>query len=164
ASLGMNYVKIGVYGPKNLAEARCLLENVVKSVKRLDQGIQVVAAAYADHVRMQSSIPPMDLVKVAADCGCDYVMVDTFIKDEKRLVDFMSKEDIINFCNLAHDSGMKVALAGKLCDGDIPFIKTTNADVIGVRSMVCTNNDRESGTIDANLVKKLKENILTGHI
>lgn len=159
ASLGVDYIKIGVYGPKNTSEASALLENVVKSVRRVKEGVHVVAAAYGDQARLGTSIPPIKMVKVAAESGCDYVMVDTYIKDDKRLVDFMSTEQILDFCNLAHDSGIKVALAGKLRDEDIPFIKSTGCDVIGVRSMVCTNSDRTNGTIDSARVNKLKGSI-----
>ncbi|MHA1372492.1 MAG: (5-formylfuran-3-yl)methyl phosphate synthase, partial [Promethearchaeota archaeon] len=67
---------------------------------------------------------------------------------------------IITFCEKAKESGLEVALAGKIQWQDIPFLKTSGADIIGVRSIVCSNNnDRINGTVDVNLVKKLKMQI-----
>jgi uncharacterized protein (UPF0264 family) len=120
----------------------------------------VVAAGYADHTRAHASIPPMDLVPVAASAGCDVVMVDTAIKDDKGMLDFMDKNMVNQFCDAGKQAGMVVALAGRLQRKDIPFLKTTGAGIIGVRSMVIRGSDRVLGTIDAILVKELKHMLL----
>ncbi|MHA1683176.1 MAG: (5-formylfuran-3-yl)methyl phosphate synthase [Promethearchaeota archaeon] len=156
ASLGVDYVKIGVFGPSTVAQARDLLSNVVKSVKRVDESIRVVAAGYADQRRLNASMPPMEIIDAASESGCDVVMVDTSIKDEKSLLDFMNVDEIHAFCDAGKSRGMDVALAGKLRMEDIPILKETKADIIGVRSLVCKGMDRVLGTVDATLVSNLK--------
>jgi uncharacterized protein (UPF0264 family) len=159
-SLGADYIKAGVHGPRTPERAAKLLDAIVKAVTLIhactNKNVQIVAAGYADHARAAASIPPMDLVKVAASTGCNVVMVDTAIKDGKGLLDFMSRDEVIRFCDAAKQSGMQVALAGNLREKDISFLKTTGVDIIGVRSMVVRGGDRVTGTIDATLVALLK--------
>nr|MDO8109756.1 (5-formylfuran-3-yl)methyl phosphate synthase [Candidatus Sigynarchaeota archaeon] len=157
ATLGVDYVKVGVYGPRTKEQAQKLLDNIVKAVKRVNANTMVVAAGYADHARARVSLPPLELVPVAAAAGCEVVMVDTAIKDGKGLLDFMSHDQIQRFCDAGKKHGMAVALAGRLQMKDIPFLKTTGVDIIGVRSMVIRGADRISGSIDAFLVKELKK-------
>ncbi|HME56028.1 MAG TPA: (5-formylfuran-3-yl)methyl phosphate synthase [Candidatus Lokiarchaeia archaeon] len=157
ATMGVDYIKVGVHGPKTKDQARKLLENIVRATKDVDDKIFVVAAAYADYKRIKTSIPPLDLVDVAAEAGCNVVMVDTAIKDAKGLMDFMDHDEISRFCSKGEQAGLLVALAGRLKMQDIPFLKTTGASIIGVRSMVCQGFDRLNGAIDASLVKQVKE-------
>ncbi|MHA1792329.1 MAG: (5-formylfuran-3-yl)methyl phosphate synthase [Promethearchaeota archaeon] len=157
ASLGVNYIKVGIYGPKTIDDANKLLQAVVKSARLISDDIKVVAAGYADYSRLNTSINPLDLVDVAAETGCDVVMVDTGIKDDKGLFDFMDKNAVIDFCKKAKEKGLEVALAGKLKEKDIPVLKSINPDIIGVRSIVCDENDRIKGIINSDLVKKIMQ-------
>lgn len=157
ATIGVDYIKVGVHGPKTKDQAKKLLENIVRAAKSVNDNVSVVAAAYADYKRIKTSIPPIDLVEIAAETGCDVVMVDTAIKDAKGLMDFMNHDEISRFCNKGEEAGLMVALAGKLRMQDIPFLKTTGARIIGVRSMVCQGFDRLRGAIEASLVMQVKE-------
>ncbi len=157
ASLGVDYIKAGVYGPRTADRAAKLLGAIVKATMRVNPRALIVAAGYADHVRAKVSIPPMDLISVAASTGCNVVMVDTAIKDGKGLLDFMSQADIKEFCGAAKQKGLIVALAGNLREKDIPFLKTTGTDIIGVRTMVVRGGNRVTGSVDATLVARLKQ-------
>ncbi len=159
ATLGADYIKAGVHGPRTTDRAISLLEAIVKATRLVNPGARVVAAGYADHARAGVSIPPMELVKAAKATGCHVVMVDTAIKDGKGLLDFMTPEEIIGFCRAGKEAHMEVALAGNLKEKDIPFLKTTGADLIGVRSMVVRGGDRVTGTVDAALVARLKQQL-----
>ena len=99
ATIGLDYIKVGVHGPKTKEQARKLLENIVRATKNVDDKISVVAAGYADYKRINTSIPPLDLVEIAAETGCDVVMIDTAVKDAKGLMDFMNPGDIKRFCS-----------------------------------------------------------------
>ncbi|MHA1372065.1 MAG: (5-formylfuran-3-yl)methyl phosphate synthase, partial [Promethearchaeota archaeon] len=103
ASIGVDYIKIGVFGPKNADQAFKLLDAVRKAAKSVDSNIKVVAAGYADQERINTSIPPLELVTVAAKSRCDVVMVDTAIKDNKNLRNFMNDDQIITFCEKAKE-------------------------------------------------------------
>ena len=57
ASLGVNYIKVGLYGFKTSQEAICLLQNVGKAAKECNPKIKIVAAGYADAERVGSIEP-----------------------------------------------------------------------------------------------------------
>ncbi|MBD3185845.1 hypothetical protein GF325_03365 [Candidatus Bathyarchaeota archaeon] len=161
ASIGVDYIKIGVHGPRDQHQARSLLAAVVKATRDVNDDIKIVAAGYADQSRINTSLPPMMLIEPASEAGCDVVMVDTSIKDGKSLLDFMTLEEMAAFCDAGVDGGMEVALAGKVKIEHVPTLKRTGVGIIGVRSAVCTGHDRVAGTIDSTLVAKLKAMLST---
>ena len=84
-------------------------------------------------------------------------MLDTYIKDDKGLFDFLSVEELMRFKEKAHNLNLKVALAGHIMKEDIPLIKEIFPDIIGIRSLVCERYDRINGMIK----KELIENLIT---
>lgn len=158
---GADIIKVGLKGPKNEKEAIKLMKNVVKAVKEYDKSIKVVAAGYADRMRMDSSPEFMDIPTIASESGADIAMLDTYIKDGKGLFDFLKVDQLIQFKNKASEYGLEVALAGNLMRKDIPLINDISPDIIGVRSVVCEGYDRLKGRIKADLIKKLKIELYT---
>ncbi|MHC1631193.1 MAG: (5-formylfuran-3-yl)methyl phosphate synthase [Methanotrichaceae archaeon] len=150
---GVNYIKIGLLGIKTPEQARDLLGNMVKSVKDFNKDIKLVAAAYADHSRVWS-IAPMDLPKVASDCGIDVIMIDTAVKDGKTAFDFMDESQLSKFVSAGKDLGMEVALAGNLGFDDLETLKRISPDIIGIRGAVC-GGDRNT-QIREELVRQMK--------
>ncbi len=57
ASLGVDYVKVGLYGFKTPEQAIYLLQNVCRAAKECNPKIKVVAAGYADAKRIELSRP-----------------------------------------------------------------------------------------------------------
>jgi len=155
---GSNYIKVGLHGPANYHEAREVMENVVKTIKEYDESITTVACGYADSYRT-NSVNPLDVVNVAIDTECDIAMLDTYIKDKKTLTDHLTTAELEEFVQTAHSHSLKVALAGSVNKEHIPLLKQLKCDIIGVRGCVCTQNDRNNGTIKKNLVRQLKDNI-----
>ena len=155
---GSNYVKVGLYGPKNYDEALEVMNAVVRAVKDYDENITVVSCGYADAYRV-GSIKPEDIPRVAKDSGCDLAMMDTYIKDGKRLTDHQSMKQLEDFVEKSHSYGLKVALAGSVNESDIPLLEDIDCDIMGVRGCVCTGGDRNNGTIDSTLVRQLKDKI-----
>jgi uncharacterized protein (UPF0264 family) len=119
----------------------------------------VVAAGYADRSRMKSSPDFLEIPTIAAKSGSDFAMLDTFIKDDKGLFDFLNVEQLIEFKEKAKNAKLKVALAGKIKHKDISKIKQISPDLIGVRSIVCEGFDRNNGQIKAELIENLKLNL-----
>lgn len=152
---GADVIKVGIMGPKNLQEAILLMKSVVNAVKTYDKRILVVAAGYADQKRINTSPDPMLIPEIAVRTGCDIAMLDTAIKDGKGLFDFLSIESLIKFKKEVKKHNLSVALAGNLKMKDIDDIKKIKPDIIGVRSLVCTNNDRNNGSIKKDLIEKL---------
>ena len=156
---GADIIKVGLKGPKNLEEGINLMQKVVKAVKHYNNDIKIVTAGYADKKRMDSSPDFLDLPKIAAKSGSEIVMLDTYIKDDKGLFDFLSVEQLLQFKNKASDLNLEVALAGNLRKDSISKIKEISPDLIGVRSVVCEGFDRQNGTIQKHLIEELRNEL-----
>jgi len=152
ACAGADYVKVGILFDGE-DRARELIRAVVRAVKGDFPSRAVVIAAYADHARL-STISPMAMAPLAAECGADVAMIDTGIKDGKRLFDYMDEAALREFTAGNRRLGLETALAGSLRFDDIPLLKRVGPEIIGVRGMVC-GGDRSS-TIRADLVEKAR--------
>jgi (5-formylfuran-3-yl)methyl phosphate synthase len=138
---GVKYVKAGLHGSKTVEEGVSLMSGVVRSCKEFDPKVTVVTAGYADYRRIDG-LSPSQLVEIARRSESDMVMLDTFIKDGKNLMDALSKQEITAFVQDAQKYGLKVALAGSVRAEHMPFLASTGVDVVGVRGAVCSSNDR----------------------
>lgn len=154
ASLSPDYIKVGLYGAKNKEEALEVMRAVVRSVEDVNDEIRIIASGYADFRRV-GSLDPMLLPEVAMESGCEGILVDTGIKDGRKLFDFMNLEKIRDFTERGHGFGLLVALAGSLRDEDIVLLREMKPDVIGIRGAACDNYDRK-GTISSDRVMELK--------
>lgn len=154
-SSGADIVKVGLKGPKNEKEGVNLMKNVVKAVKDYDNNKKVVVAGYADRSRMKSSPTYIEIPTIASKSGADIAMLDTYIKDGKGLFDFLTIDELIQFKDKAKELNIDVALAGNLMKKDLHKIKQIKPDIIGVRSVVCDNYDRNN-FIKATLIEDLK--------
>jgi len=154
-SSGADIVKVGLKGPKNEKQGIELMKNVVKAVKDYNEKAQVVVAGYADRSRMQTSPTFLEIPTIASESGADIAMLDTHIKDGKGLFDFLNVDELIQFTKKAKDFNVDVALAGRLMEKDLQKIKQIEPDIIGVRSLVCENFDRNK-LIKAELIENLK--------
>ncbi|HIP84183.1 MAG TPA: (5-formylfuran-3-yl)methyl phosphate synthase [Methanothermococcus okinawensis] len=150
---GANYIKVGLYGTRSYREAVEVMKNVVKGVKDIGEDTLVVAAGYADAYRV-GAVDPLVIPKVARDSGCDVAMLDTAVKDGKRLFDHLDKELLSEFVEEVHSYGLKCALAGSIKREDIPLLKDIGCDIVGVRGAVCSNGDRNNGRIKKELVEE----------
>ncbi|MCJ7649649.1 MAG: (5-formylfuran-3-yl)methyl phosphate synthase, partial [Candidatus Lokiarchaeota archaeon] len=153
---GADIIKVGLKGPKNVEEGVNLMKNVVKAVKNYNKDIKIVVAGYADYKRIKSSPDFLSIPIIAAESGSDIAMLDTFIKDGKGLFDFLSVEQLMDFKKISKQANLDIALAGNLMKESISKIKKISPDIIGVRSIVCDNYDRQKGKIRAHMIEELK--------
>ena len=153
---GADYIKVGLYGTKDYDEAVEVMKNVVKTVKDVSEDSIVVAAGYADAHRI-GAVDPMEIPKVAKDAGCDLAMLDTAIKDNHTLFDYMDIEKLQNFVDKAHDYGLKTALAGSIKKDQLKSLHDIDCDIVGIRGAACIGGDRNTGKIHHTVVAELKE-------
>ncbi|MCW3995721.1 MAG: (5-formylfuran-3-yl)methyl phosphate synthase [Candidatus Bathyarchaeota archaeon] len=158
ASLGVNYIKVGLLGIKIPQEATILLQNVAKASKEYNPTIKVVAAGYAD-AQQVNSIDPLLIPEIAHNAHVDVAMLDTAIKNGKNLFDHLTPKQLKKFVETAHRYGLTTALAGSLRKQDLPQVYALGADIAGVRSAACTGNDRLNGKLDKALIVDLVETI-----
>ncbi|MHC1611129.1 MAG: (5-formylfuran-3-yl)methyl phosphate synthase [Candidatus Methanospirareceae archaeon] len=156
ASIGADYIKIGLFKIKTRDEAIDLLNGVVKAVKGLDPTKKVVSAFYSDYKRI-NSVSPFEITEIGKEVDIDVAMVDTGIKDGRSTLEFLSKEELKRFVSESKALGLETALAGALTFKDLPVIKEINPDILGVRGMVC-GGDRNA-RIRAELVRELRRRV-----
>jgi hypothetical protein len=100
-----------------------------------------VAAGYGDY-RCWGGLAPHDLLLAAAATGCEWVMLDTAIKQGQSLFDVMDLEELEAFVTAARQSGLRVALAGSLGLAHLPQLQQLRPDVVGVRGALCHHGCR----------------------
>jgi len=140
ASCGVDYIKVGLHGPRNENEALAML----RAVRRAVHGFRtsIIAAAYADFERA-GTLNPACLPTIAAQAGVQGCLLDTAIKDGHTLFDFLDPQTLRSLAEQVHDKAMLLALAGALGEKDVRLIQALGADIIGMRSAVCLDNRRE---------------------
>ncbi len=158
ASLGVDYIKVGLYGFKTPKEAVFLLQNVNKAAKDCNPKIKVAAAGYADSERI-GALDPMLIPEIASLAQVDLAMIDTAVKDGKNLFNFLTAKQLEIFIVSSHKFGLEAALAGSLKKQDLPVVYGLGADVAGLRGAACTNSDRDNGRITRELVQDLVETV-----
>jgi len=153
ASCGADYIKVGLHGTQSEKEAESLLCVVQKAVRDFDAS--VIAAAYADYQRA-GTINPKFLPRIAASANVRGCLLDTAIKDDQPLFDFIQPSTIRLLIKQAHADGLLFGLAGSLCEKDLPIAQELGVDVVGIRTAACRDNQRD-GTLDADRVRRLHE-------
>jgi len=158
AMLGVDYVKVGLYGFKSAEEAVYLLQNVVEAAKGYNPKIKVAAAGYADAQRIDA-LDPLKIPEIAGKAQADVAMLDTAVKDGKNLFKYLSYEQLKKFTDKSHNLSLEVAFAGSLKKEDLPVVYSLGADIAGLRGAACTNSDRVRGEMKRELVRELAETV-----
>jgi uncharacterized protein (UPF0264 family) len=152
ATCDVDYIKVGLWGPKTEAEAIFLLQQIRQAVNRYPD-IAIIAASYADAQRA-NTLDPRCLPRIAQSAGVDGCLIDTAIKDGHGLFDFLTPHDLRALADEAHAFGLLFALAGALQEQDLLRVRDLGADVAGVRTAACRDN-RRAGPLDADRVRRL---------
>jgi uncharacterized protein (UPF0264 family) len=158
ARSGATFVKVGLWGVTSEPDAIALL----RAVREAAAGTTVVAAAYADAVRAaHGPLAPALLPRVARAAGVEACLLDTAVKDGRGLLSWLSPATLTALVADAHAAGLQIALAGALRAEDLPVIRETGADIAGVRSAACHDDQRE-GRLDAERVRALRRYATAG--
>jgi len=158
ASLGVDYIKIGLSEVQTVKKATDFLENVIRAVKMCNSKTRIAIVGYGDYRRV-NSIEPQLVVQAAFAAKADIVMLDTAIKDGKNLFYFQTFQQLGMFVDAARKCSLGVALAGSLQAQDLSTVKALGVDFIGLRGAACQNNNRDTGCITRDRVKELAESI-----
>jgi (5-formylfuran-3-yl)methyl phosphate synthase len=177
AGLAASFVKIGFAGIDSADRIASLIAAAVRGVKigdapvfrKVAQGFSpafafaglkscatsthLVAVAYADADRA-GSISPLRLVDVAARAGATGVLLDTFDKQRGGLRELVAWRALADWVASAHDTGLFVAIAGKLTASDLPYVRDAGADIAGVRGAACEGG--RTGCVTADRVRALR--------
>jgi (5-formylfuran-3-yl)methyl phosphate synthase len=150
---GAAYVKLGLWGVSTPEDAVAVLRAARDAV---DGDAAVVAVAYADAARVPSRpLPPQQLVAAARRAGVSGCLLDTSVKDGRGLLSWLAAAELAELVAEAHDAGLEMGLAGELRAEDLPTIRTTGADIAGVRSAACRGG-RRTAPLDPERIARLR--------
>lgn len=159
AVCGVKYVKIGLFGVKNIEDSITMLTEVCRAVKEYNDKLKIIASGYADY-KTVGCINPLKLPGIAYNADADGVLIDVKIKNRKsNLFNFLKNNQLRKFVIQAHSYNLLVALAGSLKKQDIEPVYNLGSDIIGFRGALCTNIDRLNGKLEKEKVIEFKEKI-----
>ncbi len=151
---GAAVVKLGFGGITSPARVAALIAAAVRGAKTgSGDRTGVVATAYADADRV-GSLAPAALTAVAARAGADGLLIDTANKCGPGLRSLVAPGALARLVAEAHETGLFVALAGKLTADDLPFVRDAGADIAGVRGAACEGG--RTGRVAAGKVRLLQ--------
>jgi uncharacterized protein (UPF0264 family) len=146
-------VKVGLWGTSTTDEAVAVLRAVREA---LDGGAAVIAGAYADAERVPGGpLAPGNVVAAARRAGVGGCLLDTALKDGLGLFEWLTPDALAALVAEAHAAGLEMALAGALRAEDLSVVRTTGADIAGVRSAACRDG-RRTAPLDAERIGRLR--------
>jgi uncharacterized protein (UPF0264 family) len=152
--LPLTYVKWGLAGYKS---GPAWGEELLETRRQVPAGVEVVAVAYADWEKA-NSVPPAEVARFAKRFRYRAFLLDTFAKDGKTLLDWMTPAEVAELVAGLKRSGVRVAVGGSLKLEQIRQLKGVAPDWFAVRGAVCAGGKRD-GILDPVRVKKWKESV-----
>jgi uncharacterized protein (UPF0264 family) len=116
-----------------------------------------VAVAYADWQQAQAPNPDA-LLAFVSNHAWPVFLLDTYKKDGRTLLDWMSLKEVGRLCEQCQRDGIELALAGSLGMDQIEALLPFQPDIFAVRGAACRGNDR-TDTIDPRRVRLLVDMI-----
>ena len=156
ASTGVDYIKTGLQGVRTKEDAVNMMKTISRAIREHNSQIRVVVVGYADAKRAES-VNPMEIPEIAHEANLDIAMLDTAVKDDKNIFEFLSKEQLRSFVEKSHRYGLLAAIAGSLHKEDLLVISDLGAEIVGLRGAACTNGDRVNGRLRKEMVLELAE-------
>jgi uncharacterized protein (UPF0264 family) len=142
------YQKVGFAGIQSPERITALLAAAVG----LASDARIVAVGYADF-GVAGSAPPEEVLHAAAAARAGGLLVDTWLKDGRGLLDHFSIERLTALSLGARAAGLLFAAAGSL-DPDAISRLAGIADVLGVRGAACRGG--RAGVVDEERVARLR--------
>ncbi|MBA3313104.1 MAG: (5-formylfuran-3-yl)methyl phosphate synthase [Planctomycetota bacterium] len=140
----VEYVKLGLSRSHQRADWPKRWQLLRRRVEEASgRKISWIAVHYADP---QAGSPPLDdVLQAALEAGCAGLLVDTFQKGDKRLLDLIDVAALRNLRQRAQTAAMTFAVAGSLRTQDLWAITNVSPDIIAVRGAVCRGGSRTAG-------------------
>lgn len=153
ATFGVNYVKLAL-GAVNSEEAITLLHIVQANLHLANPDCALIAVGYADasDVGALSWRLLPEVARAARIAGC---MIDTALKDGRRLFDHCRETELEAWLAECRQSNLLCALAGSLQPVDLPALRRLRPDVVGFRGAAC-RGDRVGGQVEVKKVATLR--------
>jgi uncharacterized protein (UPF0264 family) len=152
---GLAYLKWGLAGCGGMYLWKPLLRAIMRNLAGRQPGVAVAVAAYADW-RQARAPRPDEVCSFACENGRSVFLLDTWAKDGKTLLDWVSPGEVQTWCARCRAAGVRVALAGSLGPEQMRALLPTCPDWFAVRGAACTGGRRDA-PIDPARVRQLVE-------
>ncbi len=137
AACGVDYVKVGLRGVRELDRAMAMMSAVLDAV---GDSVSVIAATYADAEALDPpALAPALLPALVERTGIAGALVDTFVKDGRGLYAWLSESELLELVAGTRAAGGTFGVAGQLRLGEL---RRVDADIVGLRSALCRRGDR----------------------
>lgn len=110
---------------------------------------RLIPVLYADGSRCQAPEAAI-VLELARSTGAPFVLVDTFVKDGRGLLEWLSLEQLEHLIRLTRQADAGLVVAGSLRSTDLPGLLKIRPAAIAVRSAVC--QAERTGALSAELV------------
>lgn len=114
---------------------------------------QLVAVIYADR-HLAKAPTPEEIMRLAQNSSCRYLLVDTFDKSAGSTFDHFSNCEIEEILHQAKQFGMTTVLAGSITLETIASVPSKDVDMLAVRGAVCCGD--RTAKVDAELVASFR--------
>ena len=120
-------------------------------------GLSWVAVIYADW-KTAHAPSPADILEVVGDSNFDAVLVDSFKKDGRSLIEIFSTKELESLADRVHEMRLPLAVAGSLRLSDLPELMRYAPEIIAIRTAACKVGNR-NGPICAEAVAAFREQL-----
>ena len=125
-----------------------------QALGQFPQGVAAVGVVYAD---WQAALapPPAQVIAAAGRLGCRVVLVDTFAKDGRGLLDLWTLQEVNMHVEACREHGLQSALAGSLRTETLRQVLPLAPDYVAIRGAACDGH--RGGSLSASKVRQLAE-------
>lgn len=143
-------------GPSKCPKSEQLVEAWQEIRTALHGTIELVAVAYADW-ELAGSLPPNEIFALAAENGFKRCLIDTYTKDGRSALDFLTETTVVKLREFTEDQGLWFAFAGSLRESEVAKLSRLGVvpDCYAARGVVC-NGDRSSAVCEKLLLNWLQ--------
>ena len=134
------FFKIALAGLENDPQWQ---DRAIRIIQTVGSPSQWILVHYADAEKAQA--PTWDeILAVSKQAGCRYILVDTWSKDGRSLLEIMSPETLKHMAAHANAMGLQVAMAGALRAAHMDRLIEIAPSWVGFRSDLCEARERNS--------------------
>jgi (5-formylfuran-3-yl)methyl phosphate synthase len=119
-------------------------------------GKQLAAVIYADW-QAAAAPAPAEVLQLALDVGCRYLLIDTYHKQNESSVDILSWAELARVLHISRQGGMTTVLAGNLKIANLLQVAELPVEMVAVRGAVCQGT--RTGRVDKNLVREFRRRL-----
>lgn len=105
----------------------------------------LIPVLYADYPRCAAP-RPSEVLAVAQHLSAPFLLIDTYIKDGRGLLEWLSLEQLNQFQRELFTCGCQIVLAGSVTERDLPKLLGCPGYAVAVRGAVC--NASRQGSLD----------------